>query len=236
MSQIATVGAGKPVAWFKGGWGVFSGDMINWVLMALIFFVIVILLGFIPFLGLIAIYLLIPVLQGGMLQAAQKASQGRSIDLTDLFSAFKDEKKRNALLILGLIMLGVVFLATVISVPFVGGAMFSAMQEGPGQGAGLMVMPAIGVGGLLFGLLVAILLAMLFLFAPALVTLKGMAPVEAIKTSFAASWKNFLPFVLFLLIYVVLSVIAMIPFGLGMLVLLPVMTAAVYLAYKDILA
>lgn len=48
--------------------------------------------------------------------------------------------------------------------------------------------------------------------------------------------KNFAPFIIFMLIYMVLSIIAAIPFGLGFLVLLPVVVGAIYVGYKDLLA
>ncbi len=232
MSEIKVVGASRSVDWYKTGWGIFSGNILNWVLMALIFFVSVIALSLLPFVGVVCIYLLIPLFQGGMLQAAEKSAGGGSIDVTDLFVAFKDENKRNSLLILGALMLGTVIIATIISVPFIGGAMMSAMGDAPETG--MPAMPSFGFGILLFGLVMGILLAMLFLYSPALVMLKGMKPVAAIKASFSASWKNFLPFVIFMLIYLLLAIGASIPFGLGFLVLLPVVTCAVYVSYRDL--
>ncbi len=63
-----------------------------------------------------------------------------------------------------------------------------------------------------------------------------MGAIDAIKHSFGGAWKNLLPFVIFMLIYAALSIVAAIPFGLGFLVLLPVVTAANYCSYKDIFA
>jgi uncharacterized membrane protein len=77
---------------------------------------------------------------------------------------------------------------------------------------------------------------MLFFFAIPLVMFQKMSAIEAIKTSFMACTKNFPAFIIFMLIYVLLAIIASIPFGLGFLVLLPVMVGALYIAYKHILA
>ena len=71
-------------------------------------------------------------------------------------------------------------------------------------------------------------------FAPALVVLHDMAPIEAVRRSFGASMKNMVPFLVYGFVLVVLSVIAAIPLMLGLLVLAPVVVASVYTSYRDI--
>ncbi len=232
MLQINSVAAGNALNWYKCGWKIFSVDKVNWVLMTLVFFVIVLVLGFIPLLGMIAIYLLLPLLQAGMIGAADKAGRGEPIDVADLFIAFKMKEKRNTLLALGGIMLATVLAVMVFSLPFIGGGMLASMSETPT--GGMSVLPVLGAGGLLFAVTAGLLMAMMFFYAPALVMLRDMGAVDAIKTSFAGAWKNGLPFVIFMLVYIILSVLAAIPFGLGFLVLLPIVVAASYCSYKDI--
>jgi uncharacterized membrane protein len=71
-------------------------------------------------------------------------------------------------------------------------------------------------------------------FAPALVVLRGMAPVDAIKASFAASMKNIVPFVVFGVLYIIAAIVASIPFGLGWIVLVPVLLLTAYVSYQDV--
>jgi uncharacterized membrane protein len=235
MLQINSVTAGNALDWYKCGWKIFSADMVNWVLMTLIFFVMVLVLSFIPFLGMIAIYLLLPLLQAGLIDAAQKADKGQAINFSDLFVAFKMDDKRSSLLALGGIMLATVFVMVVVSAPLIGGSIMSSMDEMPAAG-GMPMLPTIGVGGVLFAVTVGLGLAMMFFYAPALVMLRGLGAIDAIKASFTGAWRNLLPFVIFMLIYGALSIVAGIPFGLGFLVLLPVVIAANYCSYKDIFA
>lgn len=235
MLQIKSVQAGNALDWYKHGWKIFSADMVNWVLMTLIFFVMVVALTLIPILGMIGVYLLLPLLQAGMLNAAQKVERGDSVAVSDLFTAFKMNDKRSALLALGGIMLATVFAVMIISVPFIGGSVMSSMDEMPASG-GMPMLPTLGVGGLLFAITVGLGLAMMFFYAPALIMLHGLGTVDAIKASFSGAWKNLLPFVIFMLIYGALSIVASIPFGLGFLILLPVVIAANYYSYKDIFA
>jgi uncharacterized membrane protein len=71
-------------------------------------------------------------------------------------------------------------------------------------------------------------------FAPALVALRGVAPVAAIKQSFTGCLRNLIPFLIYGLVMFVLSILATIPLALGWLVLGPVFVASVYVAYRDI--
>ena len=77
-------------------------------------------------------------------------------------------------------------------------------------------------------------LAMAVWFAPALVVFRNVAPLEAMKASFFACLKNIVPFLVYGVILFVLCIVAMIPFGLGMLVMMPVMMGSVYASYVEI--
>ena len=70
--------------------------------------------------------------------------------------------------------------------------------------------------------------------APALVVLRGMAPVAAIKASFSGCLKNIVPFLIYGIIAFAAGIVAAIPLGLGWLVLGPVLFASVYVAYREI--
>lgn len=230
MVNLKVVGAGDSINWFKGGWAIFRSEIANWVLMSLIFGVIAIVLSFIPFIGALALYLLLPLFIGGMLYSAQKADQGQAADIMDIFSMFKDEQRRTPLVILGLVMLGVGFVSMVV----IGGTMFASVD--PLSNGDVAMLPSIGIGWLLVSIIVGILSAMLFMFAIPLVMFQKMSTIDAIKNSFMACVKNFPAFIIFMIIYTLLAIVAAIPFGLGFLILLPVMVAAVYVGYKRIFA
>ena len=76
--------------------------------------------------------------------------------------------------------------------------------------------------------------AMATWFAPALVFLHDMQPIPAMKASFAAGVKNWLPMLVFGLILAVALFFATLPAGLGFLLLVPVFAGAVYASYRDI--
>ncbi|HMT93314.1 BPSS1780 family membrane protein [uncultured Thiothrix sp.] len=231
MANLRVVGAGDSISWYQGGWKIFTANIANWVLMTLILGVIAIVLSFIPFIGAIALYLLLPLFLGGMFYSAQKLDQGREAEIMDIFALFKDQQRLTPLIILGLIMLGIGF----VSMMLIGGMMFASVSS-MAAGAEMPMMPSIGMGGILVALIVMVLSGMLFLFATPLIVFQNMSPIDAIKNSFMGCVKNFPAFIIFMLIYMVLAFIAAIPFGLGLLVLVPVFLAATYMGYKRIFA
>jgi uncharacterized membrane protein len=91
-------------------------------------------------------------------------------------------------------------------------------------------------------MMLPILIAMLFIvpilmaywYAPVLIGLHNLTVLEAMKLSFIACLKNMLPFLLYGLIFMVILVVAIIPFGLGLIVAVPVMMTSLYTSYVDV--
>ena len=77
-------------------------------------------------------------------------------------------------------------------------------------------------------------LLMAYWFAPALVALDDLTAFSAMKLSFFGCMKNVLSFLVYGILGLVLLLIGVIPLGLGLLVVLPVLTASIYVAYRDI--
>jgi uncharacterized membrane protein len=145
-----------------------------------------------------------------------------------LFAGFQTHL--SPLLVIGALYLGAVFGLGLIFALVGGGAAFSTMWGGatPGAAAG-----SVALAGLVF-LLLLIPLAMAVWFAPALATLHNVPPVEAMKSSFTGCLRNLMPFLVYGMLFLILAILASIPFGLGWLVLLPIMAGSIYSGYKDI--
>jgi uncharacterized membrane protein len=87
---------------------------------------------------------------------------------------------------------------------------------------------------MLLALALSVPVAMLFWFAPALVVLNQIAPVDALKQSWSACLKNVMPFLIYGVILLVPAIIATLPVALGWLVLGPAVVASMYTSYRDI--
>jgi uncharacterized membrane protein len=171
-----------------------------------------------------------PVFGGGLMLGCRSLQRDGTLEMGHLFAGFKEHTA--PLLTLGALALvgWIIVLLPVIAI--VGTSAFFGAGRGDAAGIG-----AIG-GGFLLGMLVALALSILvymaFWFAPALVALRGAAPVAAIKQSFAGCLRNIVPFLVYGVVVFVLSLLATLPFGLGWLVLGPVLVGSIYAAYRDI--
>lgn len=234
------VAAGQGVAWIGEGWRLFTAAPLIWIVNFVIFFAIVMVLAFIPFIGNLAMSLLWPIFGAGFAFCAHMVYKGESLEVGHLFEGFK----RNAS---SLVLVGVLYLVATIVVAVIIGILvavtigfsaFGARGLSGGSDAALAGMFA-GMGlGIILLILIAMALfipiAMAFWFAPALVLLNDVKPLEAIGESFKGCLRNIVPFLLWGLVFLVLFIIGAIPFGLGLLVVVPLMYASTYAAYRDI--
>ncbi|MDD3352391.1 MAG: hypothetical protein PHD22_01890, partial [Zoogloea sp.] len=86
---------------------------------------------------------------------------------------------------------------------------------------------------IVFSVLWVLLITALWFAAP-LVVLRNTPPLDAMKMSLSACFGNFGAFVLLGVIIYVLIWVAMIPAGLGVLILIPVLAGTLYASYQDI--
>ncbi|CAG0944516.1 MAG: hypothetical protein EFKGCFLK_00442 [Rhodocyclaceae bacterium] len=227
-----SVEAGRGLEWLKQGWQLFTRNPGMWIAIAVILLVVVVVLSFVPVIGTLAVNFLMPVFVGGILLGCKSLSEGGSFGIDTLFAGFKQNTTK-------LILVGVFYLVGVVAITVLvfligGGAALTGGLLGRGPGVGM------AVGGFFVAMLVMLALlvplAMAVWFAPALVVFHDVAPLEAMKASFFACLKNIVPFLVYGIILFVLCMIAMIPFGLGMLIMLPVMMGSLYASYVEIFA
>jgi len=230
VSSGRSVEAGQGWTWIADGFGLFKKAPGIWIALVVVLIVILVVLAFIPLLGAVATFLLMPLFVGGLMLGCRALQGGGELELSHLFAGFKTHTAN--LVVLGALAIGGWIIVMLPVVAIVGaGAFVGAMR---GDAAGLVAMG----GSLLLASLVAMALSipiyMALWFAPALVVLRGIAPVAALKESFLGCLKNIGPFLIYGIVMLVLSILAMVPFLLGWLVLGPVAIASVYVSYRDI--
>ncbi len=233
------VDAGRGWGWIVEGWQLFAQAPGIWIVIMLIYLGISVVLSFIPFVGGLASMLLLPVLAGGMLYGAAALARGESLEIAHLFRGFQDQERMGPLVLLGALSLaGYALMALVIAVFMGGGLMMGATLDSTGT-----IVPPEAMGGLLAGaglivlliiLVIGFLVAMVLFYGIPLVMLGGQNAWPAAQDSIAACWINMLPLLVLGLIYLVLAVVAVIPFGLGLLILGPVTVGAVYASYREV--
>jgi uncharacterized membrane protein len=75
---------------------------------------------------------------------------------------------------------------------------------------------------------------MAYWYAPLLVGLNNLTAGQALKLSFTVCLKNLLPFFVYGVIFTLMLLVAIIPFGLGLLIAVPVMMTSLYASYEDV--
>ncbi|WP_395703917.1 BPSS1780 family membrane protein [Aquabacterium sp.] len=234
-AEARSVDAGRGLSWWSEGWTLFTRNAGMWIVLSLVLLVISIVLSVIPIIGGLALAVLFPVFMGGWMMAAAKQEAGGALEVGDLFLGFKD--KLSPLAVIGALTLVASIIIMIIVWVLGLGAFFGILAGGSrGSGGGIIAGLLSGLVAIVLCLGVGFIFGMALWFAPALVVFDDVAPVDAMKASFAASLKNIVAFVLFGVIYIVLSIVASIPFGLGWIVLIPVLLLTAYTSYKDVFA
>jgi hypothetical protein len=224
------VAAGHGWTWIKEGWGLFKQQPGAWLLIVLLAWVISIAASLVPLLGFILPSLIFPGLFAGIILGCKALDEGNRLTVAHLFSAF--QVRGGALLLLGLAEF---VLALVAMIPFL--VVFGTGVAGAMMSGNPAALADIGPGVQIAFLVSLALILPVFAagwFAAALVTLHDMSPLAALWTGFVAFLKNIVPFLLNGFIFLLLGILAVIPLGLGLLVLVPVFFATDYTSYRDI--
>ena len=230
-SSPRSVSFGRGAGWIGDGWSLFRESMGLWIGMVIVFGVIQIAVSLVPVLGSLASIFLSLTISAGLMIGAQSLDNGEGLRFDHLFAGF--QRNFGQLLLVGLIYLVGTIVMVILVVVVFGGAMF-ALFMGKQAGALAGMAPATIVLAMLLFFALILPLVMSIWFAPALVALNDVPAVQAMKLSFIGCLKNFLPFLLYGIVLFLLGILAIIPIGLGLLLLVPTMICAQYISYKEI--
>ncbi len=224
------VPAGRGAAWISGGWELFRRSTGTWIGITLAFLFIIIAASVIPLANLL-VGLVTPVFAGGLMLGCKALEDGEDLRFSHLFAGFSNQFGN-------LVLVGVLYLVGMVAVFIVVGLLMGVT----GAGAAIASAGRPGLSGIFTAMAVPILLgavlivplAMAVWYAPALVVLHQVAPFQAMKVSFFVAIRNFLPFLVYGLVLLVLAILASIPLLLGWLALAPTIYTSIYASYKDL--
>jgi uncharacterized membrane protein len=231
---LRSLPAGEGWTWIAQGWRLFTRAPLMWILSMLIVFVAAVVMNFVPIIGGIAFQVLNAVIAAGFVVACRSLEQGGEFELEDLFAGFRI--RFGNLVIVGLLFLAGSIAIFLVFAAFLGFTILGAVLTGDAQQIAATVMKSffgLALGGLV-ALALWVPLIAAFWFAPALVVMHDVRPIEAMKQSFSASFRNFVPFLVYGLVMMVFAIVAAIPLGLGFLVWMPLAIASSYAAYRAI--
>ncbi|MCL2635389.1 MAG: DUF2189 domain-containing protein [Betaproteobacteria bacterium] len=224
------VDAGACFDWLQQGWLLFLANPGVWIGCTVLLLVILSAISVVPLFGWVAAHLLAPLFGAGMFQVSRQLARGDEAQIADLFIGFRHNAGP-------LVMVGVIFAASVFGIAIMA---YLLVKVGIFGGAITGSVAGFGItfgGIMLAGLLVMVLsvpVIMATWYAPVLVLFHDMKPGAAMRASFAAGARNWVAMVIFGIFLIVALFFAMLPFGLGLLLLLPIFSGAVYASYRDI--
>lgn len=221
--------------WIVQGFALFRRSPLNWIALCIALVGFALAASLIPPIGELVFYLLSPVLLAGLMVGCRTLEQGGRLELTCLFEGFR--RQTSALVTIGgVYLVGQVLIYGI--VVMLAGAGFNELmrdvQESPPPAVPAMpsqVMLALAIAAAL-----SVPLLMAVWFAPLLVIFDGLMPFAAMRESFNACLANILPLVVYSLILLVLGFLALLPFALGLILLVPTVFASIYVSYKEIFA
>jgi hypothetical protein len=242
-----TVSAGRGWTWILEGVHLFKKNPVMLIILLVIVFVISLILGRVPFVGIFATYILGPIFGAGLMLGCRDLDKGQDLEINHLFSGFKQHTK--PLLLLGLFYLIAVVAAVALMTGLTDLQSINTVLAGEQLPEGQQMQTS--MLRVLTGLALLLPVIAAYTFAPALVVLDAQEAVPALKASIVATIKNVLPFLVYsigifaLVIPLILSgTVAMmltrstvVMYGvmfIALLILMPVVMCSFYTSYKDI--
>lgn len=232
QSRVANIGRG--FSWLTEAVSYFTASPLAWIAAIVVLFIISIVVNIIPF-GSLLMNVFYPVIVGGYMIGCAAHKNGYKFEFQHIFTGFSEPYFKR------LVLVGVINLcATIVIVVLLIILIFTALggmeflhqldleqyDQIPGHLTEMLML-------LLIAAALFLPLVMAMWFAPVIIISSEEDTLSALKLSLNACIKNILPFTVYGLFLFVLSIIAAIPFMLGYLILLPILTASVYVSFLD---
>lgn len=224
-------------AWTPASWQIFKLSPGRWILVFVVYMVVLLALAIIPGASLLA-SILMPVVTAGIMVGIRDLEAGEPLRVATLIAAFK--LNVGNLIIAGLLEMAMSIAVSIVAmIPMF--AMIAFMGPGMMQGVDpndvgtvLLAMAPIFIISVGLALMLSLPLLMAIWFTPALIVFHDLGPWVAIKASFRGCWRNIWPLTLFSLVAFFWVIVALIPLGLGLLVIGPLVWISMYVSYRDV--
>lgn len=229
LPEIRQVPVANAWAWTVKGFELFRENPAMLIILLLIYLAIIVPISLLPFVGSILSALIAPIFSAGLMWGCQALYKKQDLEINHLFEGFKRNPSQ-LVAIGGFYMLSLLIIAIFV-VLSLDKATIEVLMQGKNvspEQANAMLLPIL----IAMGLLVPVLMA--YWYAPVLASLNNLSAIDAMKLSFFACVKNFLPFLLYSLIFMVLLIAALIPAGLGLIVVMPLLMTSLYVSYVDV--
>lgn len=224
MLQMRAVAAGQGSRWIAEGWALFQQRPAMWIMLGLINVLFTLLLYELPYASdLTAVFAVL--WTGGMVSAADHCRATGAVRLADVLRGIRTHfQPLFAAAVFGLLMAIVCDLTS----DRASGALRLLAFGGASSTNSVLAL----VAGALY-LTAALIGTMALWLAPALIVLNGAEPADALRASFAATWRNGSAALVYGLLVSGLLLACILTLGVAMLVVAPLIYLSTYAASLD---
>jgi uncharacterized membrane protein len=227
--KVAEVSAGRGVAWLGEAFALFRGHPMAWIGLCAGWLIITLGLLMVPLLGGVIANFLQPVFFASFAIVALRQAAGEPIAMGDLFLGFR--RNLRSLVNLGAILLIAEILIFALMAAL--GLPMASTEEKFTMADYVQLLKG-KEWILMLGFALTVLVKGALWFAPPLIALHDMPVMHAIRWSLYAALANLGAIVVYGLALFALFFVALIPWGLGMLVVIPMMAISTYIGYRDV--
>ena len=228
--QVAELKASRGAAWLSQAFTLFRGAPVAWLGLCTGWIAITFGLILLPFIGGVLANFLQPVFFASFAIAAYRQGAGERVAMADLFAAFK--RNMRPLVNLGALLLlaeiAIFALMALLGLPMAASTdrsftLAEYVEELKGKEWILSV-----------GFLVTVVVKGALWFAPPLIAFHGMGTVQAMRWSVFAAIANLGAMMVYGALLLGLFLLALIPWALGLIVVIPMMVISTYVGYREV--
>jgi uncharacterized membrane protein len=237
--EIKKLNAARGWTWVKQGYQLIMRNPLMSITFALIGALAMFAALKVPVLGPLLAILLMPIVMAGYMRVCRALEEEEEVELTHLFEGFKKHTARLVALG-GFSMLGMIGASAVMV--FIGGDALSTLLDGfKSTSDPQMLVDAMWSAGsgvtfsLLVGFTLVCVLMLALQYAPMLIFFNDATPVAALRASLSGSFRNIVPYTVYsIIMQVVALVLSLLPYNIGLIVLLPLGFTSLYVSYRNI--
>jgi uncharacterized membrane protein len=228
--RVAEVPAGRGFAWLAEAFHLFRKKPAVWLALCVGWIVITFALIILPLIGGVIANFLQPAFFASFAIAAYRQTRGEAIGMGDLFTGFKRNLR-------ALVNLGALLLMAEIAI-FAVMALLGLPMAGADGGSFTMSEYVALLKGkewiLALGVLLTVIVKGAVWFAPPLIAFHGMTTMHAIRWSTYAALANAGAMVTYGIALFAIFFVGLIPWGLGLLVVIPLMVISTFIGYREV--
>ena len=228
--KVGELKASRGAAWLGEAFGLFRRAPATWIGLCAGWIAITFGLILVPFIGGVIANFLQPVFFASFAIAAYRQTAGERLAMADLFSGFKRNMRP-------LVNLGALLLLVEIAI-FALMALMGLPMAATGERSFTLAEYVEALQGkewiLSAGFLMTVVAKGALWFAPPLVAFHGMTTAQAIRWSVFAAISNLGAMIVYGALLLALFLAALVPWGLGLIVVVPMMVISSYFGYREV--